>query len=108
MPLGIIEGSLEQAREGPVPLLIVRKNVSENIVSIISGMLIALPGIDSIALRRKPYFFNGLAKRKIRVSRMRTQLNEGFRSQSLNQPTTERNMASPGIWRRQPIRLEFG
>ena len=91
-----IEGHAEQVRECSVALFIVRFHFDKHILVVVTGVLITIPRIDSVTIRSQAGFNHGLTKRKIRIRRMRSELDEHAGRNLPDHPCSEGHVTDPG------------
>ena len=81
------------------------RKVLKYVFGVEPGVLVAAPGIDGVALRRKLQTLYGLRKSGVGVARLSTKLHEDRGTKNLHRPEREWNMPDPRCRRDQPIRI---
>ena len=99
----LIECAAHKSRNAGVVIGIVCIYSSENFIAVKTSMFITLPCIHRKACSGQAKAIHGLAKGKVGVSVVGSQLHEGRWRKSLNNPESKGNMADPS----REFRLEI-
>src|SRR4029078_1776460 len=99
-----VECRSNQPGEAAEMTIVKRRPLGEDLIAVKAGMLIALPGIDRVAGSIDAECLDRLGKCAVAQPRVRAELDQRARSQSIDEPKCEGNMTGPTRRPREPRR----
>jgi hypothetical protein len=94
---GIVECGTNQTRKGPVAGVVMSGQFLEDFFAVISGVGITPPGVYGEAGRAQSEPVDSLGEREVRVAGVRPQFHKSPRSERIDDPEGEGNVARPRI-----------